>query len=98
VGSGCVYPASVKTIANQLAAKGLTWKAYMEDMGNIPARESATCGHPAIGGADSTQRAVVGDQYAARHNPFVYFHAIIDTPACEANVVALPALADDLRS
>jgi len=98
VGSGCVYPASVKTIADQLAAKGLTWKAYMEDMGNMPTRESATCGHPAIGGPDGTQRAVVGDQYAARHNPLVYFHSVLDSDACTANVVALPALAEDLKS
>ncbi len=98
VGSGCVYPATVKTIADQLTAKGLTWKAYMEDMGNIPAREGPTCGHPAVGKPDGTQRAVVGDQYATRHNPFVYFHSIIDTPACDADVVALPALATDLQS
>ena len=98
VGSGCVYPAGVKTIANQLEAKGLTWKGYMEDMGNIPAREAATCGHPALGAPDKTQRAVVGDQYATRHNPFMYFHAIIDSPACDANVVALPALKADLQA
>jgi hypothetical protein len=98
VGSGCVYPAGVKTIANQLEAKGLTWKGYMEDMGNIPAREAATCGHPALGAPDKTQRAVVGDQYATRHNPFMYFHAIIDSPACDANVVALPALGTDLQA
>jgi hypothetical protein len=98
VGSGCVYPAPVKTIADQLAAKGLTWKGYMEDMGNISSREAATCGHPAVGAADNTQHAVIGDQYAARHDPFVYFHSIIDTPACNANVVALPALATDLKS
>jgi hypothetical protein len=98
VGSGCVYPATVKTIADQLAAKGLTWKAYMEDMGNIPTREGATCGHPAIGGPDGTQRAVVGDQYATRHNPFVYFHSITDTSTCNANVVTLSALTSDLQS
>jgi hypothetical protein len=98
VGSGCVYPAAVKTIADQLAAKGLSWRAYMEDMGNIPARESAPCGHPPIGAADGTQRAVAGDQYATRHNPFVYFRSILDTGACTANVVALPALVEDLKS
>ena len=98
VGSGCVYPTAVKTIANQLEARGLTWKGYMEDMGAIPTREAATCGHPTLGSRDNTQRAVVGDQYAARHDPFVYFHAIIDTPACDANIVALPALATDLKS
>jgi phosphatidylinositol-3-phosphatase len=98
VGSGCVYPAAVQTVANQLTARGLTWKAYMEDMGNMPLRESPTCGHPAIGAADDTQIAVRGDQYASRHNPFVYFHAIIDTPACYTNVVNLSVLQTDLQS
>ena len=48
IGTGCVYPSSVSTIVNQLEDKRLTWKGYMEDMGNDPSRESATCGHPEI--------------------------------------------------
>src|SRR5437773_9532755 len=28
-GDGCVYPASVKTIADQLEEKGFTWRGYM---------------------------------------------------------------------
>src|SRR3954470_20476141 len=98
IGRGCVYPSSVKTVADQLSAKGLTWKGYMEDMGNDPARESATCGHPVIGSPDGTQSATPGDQYAARHNPFVYFHAIIDTPVCDRNDVPLNRLTADLKS
>ncbi len=98
IGQGCVYPASVMTIADQLDAKGLAWKGYMEDMGNIPTREPATCGHPPLGELDGTQKAVAGDQYATRHDPFMYFHSIIDTPRCATNVVALPALAADLRA
>jgi hypothetical protein len=98
VGQGCVYPAGVQTVANQLAATGRTWKAYMEDMGNIATREPATCAHPAINAQDGTQTAVVGDQYATRHNPFVYFHSIIDTPACKADVVPLTRLPLDLGS
>src|SRR5205814_8529472 len=31
IGQGCVYPADVKTIANQLENRGLTWAGYMED-------------------------------------------------------------------
>src|SRR3954453_7118802 len=50
VGQGCVYPAEVKTVADQLEAKGLTWKGYMEDMGT-------PCRHPAIGAQDDTQTA-----------------------------------------
>jgi hypothetical protein len=97
IGAGCVYPSSVSTIVNQLEAKRLTWKGYMEDMGNIPSRESATCGHPVIGQPDGTQLAVQGDQYASRHNPFVYFHKIIDVPSCATHVVNLSELATDLQ-
>src|ERR1019366_8956191 len=80
----------VTTVANQLAQAHLTWKGYMEDMGNIPSRESAVCGHPAVGSPDLTEKAVPGDGYAARHDPFVYFHSIIDNAAyCDAHVVPL---------
>jgi hypothetical protein len=96
IGRGCVYPASVKTLADQLESAGLRWRGYMEDMGNDPKREAATCGHPAIGAPDGTQKAVTGDQYAARHDPFVYFHSIIDRPTCASNVVPLTALEADL--
>ena len=98
VGKGCVYPASIPTLTHQLEAKGLTWKGYMEDMGNVPRRESATCGHPPIGAHDNTEEAERRDQYAARHDPFVYFHSIIDTPSCAQHVVNFAALAEDLKS
>ena len=89
-GSGCVLPAAIPTVADQLDAVHLTWKAYMQDMGNLPSRESAVCGHPAVGAIDHTQVAVAGDGYATRHNPFVYFHSIIDnTTLCNSRVVPL---------
>ncbi|MCW2640009.1 MAG: phosphoesterase [Dactylosporangium sp.] len=91
VGDGCVYPGSVQTVADQLQAKGLNWKGYMEDMGT-------PCRHPALGAQDDTQKAKPTDQYAARHNPFVYFHSIIDSPTCAANDVPLERLAADLAS
>ena len=98
-GAGCVYPAAVKTLVDQLEGRGLSWKGYMQDMGNDPAREPATCGNPALNTQDKTQSAAADDQYAARHNPFVYFHSILDVPGrCAAHVVPLPPLADDLRS
>src|SRR3954452_8394433 len=96
IGQGCVYPSSVKTVTDQMSAAGLTWKGYMEDMGNDPARESSTCGHPAPNSQDKTQNATATDQYAARHNPFVYFHSLLDSGACAANDVRLDALASDL--
>lgn len=105
VGDGCVYPVQVKTLANQLMEAGLTWKGYMGDMGNDPMRESSTCGHPALNAQDLTQRAQApstavpqGDMYATRHDPFMYFHAIIDLPVCKTDVVNLDLLKTDLRS
>jgi hypothetical protein len=105
IGSGCVYPASVKTLPDQLTAAGYTWKGYEEDMGNDPSREAATCGHPTPNTADLTQEAEApsaavpqGDQYATRHNPFMYFHSIIDSPDCGQRVVNLTHLQTDLQS
>ena len=87
-----------KTLADQLQSRGLTWRGYMQDMGNS-ATEAKTCRHPAMNSQDKTQSAEPGDQYAARHNPFVYFHSIIDdTAACNANVVPLDRLPADLAS
>ena len=103
---GCIYPKQVKTLVDQMSEKGLTWKGYMGDMGNDPARESATCGHPQIGvGTDNTYTAEapstsvpLGDAYATRHDPFMYFHSIIDSPSCNTHVVNLDAhLAKDLE-
>ena len=91
VGEGCVYPAQVQSIADQLSARGFTWRGYMEDM-------PAPCTHPALNAQDQTQTAKPGDQYAARHNPFVYFHSIIDKATCEANDVPLTQLPTDLKS
>jgi len=111
-GAGCVYPASVLTLPDQLMAIGKTWHGYMEDMGNTLTRETPTCGQPTTTGndlgasttaadpappgvPDDTQDATATDQYAARHNPFVYFHSLIDVPAgqtsspCQQNVVPL---------
>ena len=111
-GAGCVYPATTKTLADQLTAAGKTWHGWMGDMGNTPAREQTSCGMPATNGtaddptvpiasasSDDTQSATAADQYAARHNPFVYFHSIIDNQAsCKANVRPLTELAATLST
>jgi hypothetical protein len=79
-GDGCVYPSAVKTIADQLSNEGLTWKGYMEDMGNDPSRDGTdgtSCGHPTTGAGAFL--AETSDGYVTRHNPFVYFHSITGT-------------------
>ena len=90
-GSGCVYPASVPTVAGQLSAAGKTWKGYMEDMG-------APCLHPEPGARDSNHAAQEGEQYATRHNPFVYFAGITSSPECQANDVDFSHLDADLKT
>ncbi|HEX5526140.1 MAG TPA: alkaline phosphatase family protein [Solirubrobacterales bacterium] len=97
LGQGCVFPRGVRTVANQLEGAGLSWHGYMQDMANaVPEGEPASCRHPAIGAIDPTQKARAADQYAARHNPFVYFHSIIDFPTCQENDVDLSRLPGDL--
>ena len=79
----------------------LTWREYAEDMGDDPVRDFGTpdplggtdCAHPPIGGTDSSNSAVPHDQYATRHNPFVYFHSVIDDVGrCNDHVVPLGKL------
>ena len=97
LGKGCVFPASVQTVADQLDTKGLTWKTYQEDIGNS-ATEPKTCRHPQLGAVDRTLVARPGDQYATRHDPFVYFTSITDSPSCATQVVGLDQLTGDLTS
>jgi phosphatidylinositol-3-phosphatase len=90
-GAGCVFPSAVPTLASQLSAKGFTWKGYAEDMGNVPSRDGGiSCGHPVLGTKDPTTNAVASDGYATRHNPFLYFHSIIDnSTVCKKDVVPM---------
>ena len=50
LGEGCVYPAAVQTLGNQLSAAGRSWAAYLQDMGNDPARDTTvtTARGPAV--------------------------------------------------
>jgi hypothetical protein len=99
VGQGCVFPTSVQTIANQLEESGHTWRSYNQDMAaGAGAGEAQTCRHPSLGSYDQTQMASKTNQYAARHDPFVYFHSLTDYETCNRNVVDLTRLPEDLAS
>jgi hypothetical protein len=90
-GRGCVFPKEVPTLVGQMDAAGLRWRGYMQDMGS-------PCRHPEVGSQDDTQAAEKGDQYATRHNPFMYFHSIIDRSTyCKRHVVDLRKLSGDLK-
>jgi phosphatidylinositol-3-phosphatase len=47
LGQGCVYPASTATVAGQLSAKHLTWRAYVE---SASAESGAAAGGSRVGG------------------------------------------------
>jgi hypothetical protein len=104
LGEGCVYPAAVPTLGNQLSAAGRSWAAYLQDMGNDPGRDHTVstargpaCGHPATGSIDRTERAEPGDQYAARHDGFTFFRSVTANPAyCTAHIVSFRPLPGDL--
>ena len=104
LGEGCVYPAQVQTLGNQLSGAGLSWAAYLQDMGNDPVRDNTVstargpaCGHPATGAIDHTQKAAQGDQYAARHDGFAFFRSVTGNPAfCAAHIVSFRPLPGDL--
>jgi hypothetical protein len=91
-GSGCVYPNTVLTVGDQVTAAGGPWKAYLDDMG------TAACIHPNSGAADDTALPFSGAQYDTRHNPFIYFHSLLDLGDCASDAVALDQLPGDLRS
>jgi phosphatidylinositol-3-phosphatase len=94
---GCVYPVSVLTLADQLTSSRRQWRAYIEDLANGP-KPVQSCRHPNSNQPDETQHARPGDAYAARHNPFVYFHSLLDLGDCASDDLPLTRLGADLSS
>ncbi len=90
---GCVYPASVPTLFNQLDAAGVSWKGYAQDLGN-PDTGSAphdvnACGGPGAN-PDTAPVANPGsanatDQYVPKHFPFPWFDSLLDNGTVDCN-------------
>ncbi len=103
-GAGCVYPPATKTIASQLASRRLTWRAYVEGIGEGRPESSSACAHPQLGAADPTAAfglpgasAPPGGLAAATfRDPFVYFRSVTDSRSCAAHVVGVDRLHQDL--
>ena len=86
----CIQPNTVLSLGDQVTSSGRSWRAYLEGMGDQP------CVHPDNGTADATLAQTTG--YVTRHNPFVYFHSLLDLGDCQANDVDLTQLAADLKT
>ena len=97
VRSGCVYPASVPTLFNQLDQAKVPWKIYAQDLGATPGREDphhcGIPGNPAGAGVTDLSSATNTDQYVPKHNPAAWFHSVIDRPQDCAKVAPLDGLA-----
>jgi len=101
--NGCVYPASVPTLFNQLDAAGVSWKGYAQDLGNPdesgPTHDAGVeyCGAPYAepGPRGSAAQPNPGsangtDQYVPKHFPFPWFESIRDAGDCnEAHITNL---------
>ena len=104
IGQGCVFPTRVKHIGDELESAGLTWKAYGEDYnlekrGGTTSGQTAQCIYPDIDANDNTNSTDASENYATRHNPFLFFHNVIDNKArCEAHTRDLEELRTDLKS
>jgi phosphatidylinositol-3-phosphatase len=96
-GEGCVYPASTETLPGQLSAKHLTARAYVQGIDEAGSAAPA-CAHPALGQPDPSGEATATQAYATFRNPFVYFHALSDSPSCALDDVGLASLDGDLSS
>jgi hypothetical protein len=92
-GDGCVYPKDTQTLADQLFLGGNSWKAYVEDLNKGP----GGCDHPALGSDDPKHEPRPDDASVTWRNPFLYFHSLIDSPACASSMADLSQLGTDLQ-
>jgi len=96
LGNGCIYPHATQTLAGELTAKHLTWRAYVQGTGEGGA-SPAPCTHPAVGAADPTS-TLGGGAFATYLDPFLYFQSTLGSPTCAAEDAGLARLKSDLAS
>jgi phospholipase C len=83
---------TARSLMDQLEARGLTWKAYME---SLPEPGSLAVRWPT---ADKPVAGVPAQLYAAKHNGFLNFRHVQQDPARAAKIVDFGALYHDLAS
>jgi hypothetical protein len=90
-GTGCVYPETALTIGDQASSNGDVWRAYIADMG------TTSCTHPNSNAADDLALPGTQPGYDTRHNPFIYFHSLLDLGDCSTDDQALTKLTSALK-
>lgn len=71
----CVFPASVRTIADLLDARAKRWKVYAEGMAGAPG--GGPCLHAPSRLLPDPYQGPLTNGYAARHNPPVWFDSVL---------------------
>jgi phosphatidylinositol-3-phosphatase len=88
----CLLPVETLSLADQFGTARFSWHAYLEGMTDETGGP-ANCIHPEPG---ATEAPSIGG-YAAKLNPFVYFHSLLDLGDCATNDVPLTELAKHLK-
>ena len=86
------HTVTAPSLAEQLEAQGLTWKAYLE---SIPAPGSDAVRWPTL---DQPVKGVPAEIYAVKHNGFMNFKHVQDDPHRAQKIVGFDVLARDLAS
>lgn len=91
-GKGCVYPETALTLGDQVSSSGHIWRAYIEGQGKQP------CEHANSNALDDLPLPGSGPSYDSRHNPFIYFHSLLDLGDCSTDDMDLSKLPAALSS
>ncbi len=91
-GNGCVQPVETLSLADQLVGARMRWHGYFEGMTDATGKAD-NCVHAEPEAAETP----TASGYAARLNPFVFFHSLLDLGDCDENDVPLDSLKADLR-
>jgi hypothetical protein len=93
--------ATVTTAATTTAAATVTTAATTTSAATVTAvpdtSAAADCPHPAEGAIDPAQATRASDGYVTWKNPWVYFHATVDSASCARDDVGLQQLTKNLR-
>jgi hypothetical protein len=92
LGAGCTYPASVKSLSDQLDGVHTTWRAYMQGMDAEPLTKRTTCRNPfsVVEDPPLAGHPQANSSYKNKHNPWAYYHATFDRQDyCDEHVVPL---------
>src|ERR1700690_1913358 len=79
-------------MGGQVKASGNKWGAFVDDQGK------QACVHPNSNAVDDVALPFADPGYEDRHNPFVYFHSLLDLGDCSSDDVDLSKLTAALRS